>query len=140
MFLNSNRTRAAGLAALALMTATPGLAADLAYPYPADEPAPTRIDREERIEEGLPPPRPVYGPPRFVAGPYEAPPPPVEECRTIVKRRIDFDGEPIERRVRICDEAPYARPAPRFRPSFYRPHPVPPVEVPDGDWDRPPRW
>ncbi len=131
-----------GLGTLAVLSAVPALAADFAYPpYPVVEPAPHRVYREEPIEDELPPPPPprrpvVYGP-RFVAGPHFVPPPPSDEvCRTIIKHRIDAFGEEVERRVRICEE----RPGPRFRPSFYRPHPVPPADVPYGDWDGPPRW
>ncbi|GEP12349.1 hypothetical protein [Methylobacterium gnaphalii] len=126
------------LGTLAVATAVPALAADLGYPpYPGIEPQPGRVYREERVEEEVPPPprRPVPYGPRFVAGPYDGPPP-AEECRTIVKHRIDAYGDEVERRVRICDE----RPAPRFRPSFYRPHPVPPADIPDEPWDGPPRW
>lgn len=129
-----------GLGTLAVLAAVPALAADFADPpYPGIEPGPSRVYREERIEEELPPPppprRPVAYGPRFVAGPPFAPPPD-EECRFIVKHRIDAYGEEIERRVRICDE----RRGPRFRPSFYRPHPVPPADLPYGAWDGPRRW
>ncbi|MCE4226704.1 hypothetical protein HCU64_23460 [Methylobacterium sp. C25] len=128
-----------GLGALAFAAAVPALAADFAYPpYPAIERQPSRVYREERIEEELPPPPPPHRPaaygPRFTAGPYGGPPP--EECRTIIKHRIDAFGEEVERRVRICDE----RPAPRFRPSFYRPHPVPPADISDDRFGGPPRW
>ena len=126
---------------LALLAAAPAFAADLAYP-PTDpeEPAPTRIEREERLEEQIPPVLPQVGPvlesPRFAAGPRFAPPP--EEFRTIVKRRIDEDGAEVVRRVRICDEVAYPPPRPHVRPSFY--DPVPPVDVPDGRFDGPQRW
>lgn len=128
-----------GLGVLALATALPALSADFAYPpNPGSEPQPSRVYRDEPIGEELPPPPPPHRPaaygPRFAVGPYGGPPP--EDCRTIVKHRIDAFGDEVERRVRICDE----RPVPRFRPSFYRPHPVPPADVPYDRWDGPPRW
>lgn len=132
------RMSRAALAALGLVAAAPAFAADLAYPPPyPPEPGPSRVYREERVEElqPPPPPPPAYGP-RFSAGPGFG-------CRTVVKRRIDEDGEEFVRKVRICDEpVPYPRlePEPGFRPSFYRPHPVPPADVPEGGWDAPPRW
>ncbi len=131
------RLRGFGLATLALAAAAPAFAADLAYPpYEGETAEPSRVYREERIEEAEPPPPPlIRHRPQFVAGPYGAPQPD-EECRTIVKHRIGPDGEEIERRIRICDD----RPAPRFRPSFYRPHPVPPADIPYDRWREPPRW
>lgn len=128
----------AGFGALALLATWPALAADLAYPpYHGAEPAPARIYREERVEEALPPPPPeaVYPGPRFVAQPRYAPLPD-EACRTIIRRRVDFDGEEVVKRVRICEEEAYGRPPPRFG----RPRPVPPADVPYGGWDGPPRW
>jgi hypothetical protein len=137
---HSTMWRSAGLGALVALVTVPAFAADLAYPpYPGIEPGPSRVYRGERIEEPLPPPpppRPVYGP-RFVGGSYAPPPPPGEECRVVVKHRIDAYGEEVERRVRICEEEP----GPRYRPSFYRPpHPVPPADIPGDRWDAPPRW
>ena len=136
------RSSRIGLGALALLHAAPALAADLAYPppYPA-EPAPTRVYREERVEEQVPPP-PQVGPalsgPRFAAGPRFAPPPPAEECRSIVKRGIDAYGEEVVRRVRVCEEAVDPPPRPRYRPSVSDPGPpVPPADVP---FEEPPRW
>lgn len=138
-----------GFGTLALLAAAPTLAADLAYP-PADpeEPAPTRLYREERVEEEALPPQSGPAPygPRFAAGPRFAPPPPAEECRTIVKRRIDAYGEEVVRRVRICDEAASPPPRPRYRPSVYDPGPpphtlpLPPAGVPGGRFEEPPRW
>lgn len=132
-----------GLAVAAVVSAAPALSADLAYPYPPEEPAPSRVYREERIEEAVPPPRaeaPLYGP-RFVAGPRFAPPPPAEECRTVVKRRIDEDGEEVVRRVRVCEDGPALPSRPRYRPSFYGSGPpVPPADVPEEGEEGPPRY
>ncbi len=103
-----------GLAGLAL-TATPALAADFDGPY---------------------------GPPRGPVPGYEAPPhrhrftgegfgPREGGCRTFVRRRYDEDGEPVLRRVRICDERPAF--GPRHGPEgFDGPPPARP-------WDGP-RW
>lgn len=134
-----------GLAAAAVVSAAPAFSADLAYPYPPEEPAPSQVYREERIEEAVPPlpPRaeaPLYGP-RFAGGPRLAPPPPEGECRTVVKRRIDEDGEEVVRRVRVCEDGLALPPRPDYRPSFYRPGPpVPPADVPDEGDEGPPRF
>ena len=135
------RFSCAALAVAALSSPGAAPAADLDYPPdPAGEPAPTRVYREERIEE-IPPLTEPLDVPRFSAGPRLVPPP-AEACRTIVKRRIDEDGVEVERSIRICDERLTDGPAPgpRFRPSLYGPpHPVPPGDIPGGRWSGP-RW
>jgi hypothetical protein len=75
-----------------------------------------------------PPPPPRF--PRFSAGP-DGPP----HCRVFVKRRLDADGEPVIRRVRVCDEPDDLGP-PR-RPRFDPPSDFP--DGPEGRWGGP-RW
>ena len=140
-----------GLAALA--AAGPALAADLGYPPPGPEgpapeeyageeygprgPGPSRVYREERVDEEMPPPpraeRLPYGP-RYSAGPAFGPPPPHLGCRTVVRHRVNHFGEEVRRRVEICDERVYGEPGPRIRPSGYGPRPVPPADIPEGDY------
>ena len=120
-------SRLAALCAL-MLAAAPALAADFDRPYPPQGPG-----YEGR--EAPPPPRPepeFRGPPRFTAGPRFGRGPdsgPPEACREFVRRRLDADGEPVLRRVRVCDE-----------PSFERgPPPPPPEEIPPRRWGSP-RW
>lgn len=103
------------------------------------ERGPSRIYREQRVEEEAPPgaERTPYGP-RFAAGPrYAPPPPPMEECRTIVRHRVNAYGEEIRRRIRICDERAPVEPGPRFRQSGYGPGPIPPADIPEGPYGDP---
>lgn len=72
-------------------------------------------------------------PSRFSAGPDLAPSP----CRVFVKRRFDADGEPVIRRVRVCDEPDDLGP-PR-RPRFDPPPPRAFPDGPEGHWGGP-RW
>ena len=110
-----------------ILAATPAFAADFDRPYP-----PQGFGHEGRD----PPPRsePEFrGPPRFTTGPrFEHGPgsEPPEACRTFVRRRLDADGEPVLRRVRVCDE-----------PSFERgpPPPLPLDDISPRRWGGP-RW
>ena len=134
--------RLSGLCAL-ILAATPALAADFDGPYPLPDPG-----YEGR--EPPPPPRPepeFRGPPRVTAGPRfdrgpdagtrdfgpgdvaprDAGPP--EACREFVRRRLDADGEPVLRRVRVCDEPAFERGPP--------PPPPPPEEIPPRHWGGP---
>lgn len=118
-------TRLTALCAL-MLAATPALAADFDGPYP-----PHGSGYEDR--EAPPPPRPETdrGPPRFTAGPrFERGPDsgPPEACREFVRRRLDAYGEPVLRRVRVCDE-----------PAFERGPPPLPEEIPPRRWGGP-RW
>ncbi len=120
------------IGALAAAIALPAFAADLDYPYPGPGP----VYREERIEEHgppPPPPRPIYGP-RFSAAPGYAPL--RGACRTTVTRRVDFDGDEVERRVSVCDALPDHHPPlrPPFRPHLDGPDPLPPGALPDERW------
>ena len=108
--------RLGGLCAL-ILAAAPALAADFDQPYPppgygrgAYEPGPER-----------PRPEPDFRRPRFTAAPPEA-------CREFVRRRLDPDGEPVLRRVRVCDE-----------PDLDRGPPPPPEDIPPRRWSGP-RW
>ena len=117
-----HNSRLAALCAL-MLAAPPALAADFAGPYPPQAPG-----YEER--EAPPPLRPepgFRGPPRFERGPDPGPP---EACREFVRRRLDADGEPVLRRVRVCDG-----------PAFERepPPPEPRDEIPPRRWGGP-RW
>ena len=117
--------RTAALLALGL-AAGPARAADFDGPYPP------RPDLEEGYgQRPPPPPEPVLRGPRFSAGPRFVPPP--DACRTFVKRRIDAYGEPVIRRVRVCDEPDDLGP-----PRIDAP-PVPPADIPHRRWDGP-RW
>ncbi len=128
--LPSPRLTALGLLALVLAgTAAP--AADFDGPYgPRLDRGPARPERGPVFAEddGYRPPLPRV--PRFSAGP-DGPP-----CRVFVKRRFDADGEPVIRRVRVCDEPDDLGPPrrPRFDP--------PPRDFPDGRDGRwgGPRW
>jgi hypothetical protein len=106
--------RLAGLCAL-ILAAGPAAAADFDQPYP---PAGSG-DRRPAYEPGperLPPPEPELRRPRFTAAPPEA-------CREFVRRRLDPDGEPVLRRVRVCEE-----------PDLGRGPPPPPEEIPPRRW------
>lgn len=125
--LPSPRLRTLGLLALVL-AGTAAQAADFDGPY---GPRPDfGLGSGPGFEEDYgrrPPPRF----PRFSAGPDLAPP-----CRVFVKRRFDADGEPVIRRVRVCDEPDDLGPPrrPRFDP--------PPRDFSDGPGGRwgGPRW
>jgi hypothetical protein len=101
---------ALALAASALLPAAPAGAADLGvdYEYGARPVAPYGIRRHpERFEE-LPP---AQG--RVIERRTE-----IENCRVVVRRRVNEYGEEVLRRARICeeDEAPrYRRPGWRCR-------------------------
>lgn len=121
-------SRLTALCAL-MLAATPALAADFDRPYPPRGPG-----YEDREPSPRPPrPEPAFrGPPRFTAAPrFERGPDsgPPEACREFVRRRLDADGEPVLRRVRVCDE-----------PAFERGPPRPPEEIPPRRWGGPPRW
>lgn len=130
----ANRLRLAAGAALALV-AFPALAADFDGPYPPRPTAPVPDFHESRAYPPPPPPVPGYGPPRFAAGPHLRPP--EDGCRVFVRRRFDADGEPVIRRVRVCDERPFMG-GPRAA-AFDGPPPPPRFERPEGRWDHP-RW
>lgn len=150
--ITSKRIAAACFGLVAAMAIHPAVAADFPYPPgpgpeagpPPDyqaESGPSRIYREERLEEEAPPPRAARDPygPRYATGPRYAPPPPPpqEECRTIVRHRVNAFGEEIRRRIQICDERGPIEPGPRFRPSGYGPGPVPPADIPEGPYGDP---
>lgn len=128
--LSLPRTRLAACLALALL-ATPALAADFDGPYgpprgpePGYEPA--------RPYPPPPPPVPEYRRPHFTGGPEFGPPPPPEgNCRVFVKRRFDAYGEPVLRRVKVCDEGPSF--GPRHRPVGFD-GPPPPDGGPGWRW------
>ena len=114
--------RLAGLCAL-ILAGAPALAADFDAPYPPPGPGPReRIDDDgpDRLPPP-PPPGPAYRRPHVTAAPPEA-------CREFVRRRLDPDGQPVLRRVRVCDE-----------PAFERGPPPPPEDIPPRRWGGP-RW
>ncbi|GJD80328.1 hypothetical protein GCM10007886_19350 [Methylobacterium gregans] len=124
------RLRGFGLLAL-MLAGTAAQAADFDGAY---RPRPDFGPGFEADHGRQPPPPPRY--PRFSAAPELAPSP----CRVFVKRRFDADGEPVIRRVRVCDEPDDLGP-PR-RPSFDPPPPDFPRNFPDeprGRWGGP-RW
>ncbi|WP_238181334.1 hypothetical protein [Methylobacterium trifolii] len=126
--------RLAGLGILAL-AAAPALAADFDGGY-----APPRPDYGGGYERRLPPPpppEPEFRGPRFSAGPRFVPPP--DACRVFVKRRFDEDGEPVLRRVRVCDEPSGFEGGPRHRPDFDGPPPRDGFPHRRWGWDGP-RW
>ncbi|WP_128083293.1 MULTISPECIES: hypothetical protein [unclassified Methylobacterium] len=115
-----------------LLAAGPALAADFDGPYPPHgDGGPAQDDEPERRP---PPPSPGPRPesevrgPRFTAAPPEASP---EACREFVRRRFGPDGEPVLRRVRVCDEPVVDRGPP--------PPPPPPEDIPPRRWGGP-RW
>ena len=110
--------RLGGLCALTL-AAAPALAADFDQPYPP--PGYGRGTYEPGPERPPPRPEPDFRRPRFTAAPPEA-------CREFVRRRLDPDGEPVLRRVRVCDE-----------PDLDRGPPPPPEDIPPRRWSGP-RW
>lgn len=115
--------RLAALCALAL-AAGPALAADFdgAYPPPDPHPFEQGYGRGHAVEPEGPPPPPALHRPRFAASPPEA-------CREFVRRRLDPYGEPVLRRVRVCDEPDLGRDPP----------PPPPDDIPPRRWGGP-RW
>lgn len=115
-----------------LLAAGPALAADFDGPSPPHgDGGPAQDDEPERRP---PPPSPGPRPesevrgPRFTAAPPEASP---EACREFVRRRFGPDGEPVLRRVRVCDEPVVDRGPP--------PPPPPPEDIPPRRWGGP-RW
>ncbi|MGU3479853.1 hypothetical protein [Methylobacterium sp. D48H] len=121
-----------------ILAAGPALAADFDGPYPPHGyGGPAQDDEPERRP---PPPPPPPGPrpepevrgPRFTAAPPEASPEASPEaCREFVRRRFGPDGEPVLRRVRVCDEPVVDRGPP--------PPPPPPEDIPPRRWGGP-RW
>lgn len=107
-------------------------------PEYSPERGPSRVYREERVEEEAPDYAERPRGPRYAAGPhYAPPPPPPQDCRTIVRHRVNAYGEEIRRRIRICDERASGEFGPRFRRSGYGPGPIPPADIPEGPYGDP---
>ena len=125
--MRSRRLPARSAFVALLLAAGPALAADFDGPYPPPHGygGPAQDDEpERRPPPPPPPPRADLRGPRFTAAPPEA-------CRDFVRHRLDPDGNPVLRRVRVCDEPDLDRGPP--------PPPPPPEDIPPRRWGGP-RW
>jgi hypothetical protein len=122
---------AAALAASAFLPAAPAGAADLGvdYEYGARPVAPYGIRRHSERFEELPP---AHG--RVIERRTE-----IENCRLVVRRRVNKFGEEVLRQARVCeDEEPVAYRRPRLAlprdvdrdDTFGSPELVPPADIP----------